>query len=106
MKPALAERDPDNRLFARGPRFRSSAEMIRDQALFVSGLLSTKMYGPSVRPPQPKLGLSAAFGGGTDWTDSTGDDKYRRGLIHPLAADHALSVDGHLRRPRAALSAP
>jgi len=70
----LAERDPDNRLFARGPRFRASAEMIRDQALFVSGLLSTKMYGPSVRPPQPKFGLTAAFGSGTDWTNSTGED--------------------------------
>ncbi len=78
--PDLVERDPDNRLFARGPRFRSSAETIRDQALFVSGLLSRKMYGPSVRPPQPKLGLSAAFGPGTDWQNSTGEDKYRRGL--------------------------
>lgn len=80
MTPEMAERDPDNRYFSRGPRFRSSAEMIRDQALAVSGLLSPKMLGPSVRPPQPKLGLSAAFGPGTDWSDSTGDDKYRRAL--------------------------
>jgi len=80
VNPEMAERDPDNHLFARGPRFRSSAETIRDQALFVSGLLSTKMYGPSVRPPQPKFGLTAAFGSATDWTNSTGEDKYRRGL--------------------------
>ncbi len=80
ITPAQFERDPNNRLFARGPRFRSSAESIRDQALFVSGLLSPKMFGPSVRPPQPKSGLSAAFGPGTDWTASTGEDKYRRGL--------------------------
>jgi Protein of unknown function (DUF1553) len=46
----------------------------------VAGLLSPKMFGPSVRPPQPKLGLSAAFGPGTDWATSSGEDKYRRGL--------------------------
>lgn len=80
VSPAVVERDPENRRFSRGPRYRSSAEMIRDQALFVSGLLSRKMYGPSVRPPQPKTGLSAAFGPGTDWTASTGEDKYRRAL--------------------------
>src|SRR5207302_5445485 len=80
MTPQLAERDPDNRLLARGPRFRMSAEMVRDQALAVSGLLSHKMYGPSVKPPQPALGLSAAFGGGLDWQTSTGEDRYRRGL--------------------------
>ena len=80
VTPELLQRDPDNRLFCRGPRFRSSAETIRDQALFVSGLLSPKMFGPSVRPPQPKNGLNAAFGPGTDWVNSTGDDKYRRGL--------------------------
>lgn len=76
----MATLDPDNRLLARGPRFRLSAEMIRDQALLVAGLLSPKMYGPSVRPLQPKLGLSAAFGSGTDWETSGGEDRYRRAL--------------------------
>ena len=80
VTPELTVHDPDNRLLARGPRFRLSAEMIRDQALFVSGLLSPKMYGPPVKPPQPKLGLSAAFGSGTDWDTSGGDDRYRRAI--------------------------
>jgi hypothetical protein len=57
-----------------------SAEMVRDQALFVSGLLNPTMYGPPVRPPQPNLGLSAAFGSSTDWDTSSGDDRYRRGI--------------------------
>ncbi len=72
--------DPQNRMLARGPRFRVSAEMVRDQALFVSGLLSDKMYGPPVKPPQPQLGLKAAFGSATDWQTSRGDDRYRRGI--------------------------
>ncbi|MFT6180382.1 MAG: hypothetical protein ACJAQT_001594 [Akkermansiaceae bacterium] len=76
----MAVRDPDNRLVARGPRIRLTAEMIRDQALAVSGLLSAKMYGAPVRPPQPNLGLKAAFGGGTDWQTSPGEDKFRRGV--------------------------
>jgi hypothetical protein len=80
VTPELVAQDPDNRLLARGPRFRLSAEMIRDQALFVSGLLSPKMYGPPVKPPQPKLGLSAAFGSATDWETSGGEDRYRRAL--------------------------
>lgn len=78
---AALEKDPDNRLLARGPRVRLSAEMIRDQALAVSGLLSKKMYGPPVQPPQPKVGLKPAFTGKTtDWTDSTGEDRYRRAI--------------------------
>ena len=72
--------DPDNQYYTRGPRFRASAEVIRDQALAVSGLLSNKMFGPPVNPPQPQLGLRAAFGSGTDWNTSAGEDRYRRGI--------------------------
>lgn len=72
--------DPDNRWLTRGPRVRLSAEMVRDQALAAAGLLSDKMYGPPVKPPQPDMGLKAAFGGSTDWKTSTGEDRYRRGI--------------------------
>ena len=80
VTPALVERDPENRLLARGPRVRLSAEMVRDQALAAGGLLSAKTLGPSVKPPQPNLGLSAAFGRSIDWQPSTGEDRYRRGV--------------------------
>jgi hypothetical protein len=80
VTPELFERDPENRLLARGPRVRLSAEMVRDQALYAAGLLSPKMLGPSVRPHQPNLGVNAAFGGAIDWQTSAGEDKYRRGV--------------------------
>ena len=78
--PELVSRDPENRLVACGPRVRLSAEVIRDQALAAAGLLSRKKGGPSVHPPQPNVGLSAAFGGGIDWKTSDGEDRYRRAL--------------------------
>ena len=53
--PSLLEKDPQNRLLARGPRFRLSGELIRDHMLKASGKLSGKMFGPGVYPPQPLL---------------------------------------------------
>ncbi|MDX2038861.1 MAG: DUF1553 domain-containing protein [Isosphaeraceae bacterium] len=76
----LHTRDPENRLLARGPRFRSSAEEVRDQALAIAGLLSRKRFGPPVKPPQPSSGLSAAFGSMIDWETSRGEDRYRRAI--------------------------
>jgi mono/diheme cytochrome c family protein len=80
VTPELFALDPENRFASRGPRVRLTAEMVRDQALAVSGLLSRKMYGESVKPPQPSSGLTAAFGTNLDWQTSTGEDKYRRAL--------------------------
>ena len=80
VTPELQEKDPENRLVARGPRFRMSAEILRDQALFVGGLLSPTMYGKPVRPPKPNMGLSTAFGRANDWEVSAGEDRYRRAL--------------------------
>jgi mono/diheme cytochrome c family protein len=77
--PDRLARDRDNRLLARGPRFRLEAEMIRDEALEVSGLLSHKMYGPSVMPYQPD-GIWKSTYSSDRWTTSPGDDKHRRGL--------------------------
>ncbi len=74
------QRDPDNRLLARGPRFRLEAEIVRDQALSLSGLLGRKMYGPSIYPPQPPGLWRAAFNGERKWATSTGEDRYRRGV--------------------------
>jgi len=76
----LQELDPDNRLLARGPRFRASGEILRDQALAVGGILSAKMGGPGVRPMAPNLGLSTAFGRSNDWTVSEGEDRHRRSV--------------------------
>jgi hypothetical protein len=77
--PELLERDLYNTLYARGPRFRLEAEMLRDQALAVSALLSPKMFGPPVYPPQPD-GIWQIVYSGESWMTSTGEDRYRRSL--------------------------
>ena len=80
ITPPLLEQDPYNRLYARGPRFRMRAELIRDNALAVSGLLSDKMHGPPVFPRQPE-GIWNHIGRTSNlWKTSTGEDLYRRGV--------------------------
>ncbi|QDU54756.1 PSD1 and planctomycete cytochrome C domain-containing protein [Aeoliella mucimassa] len=76
---SLAQQDPHNALLARGPRLRLTAEMVRDQALLLSGRMSDKMYGPSVMPPQPD-GVWRSVYSGARWVTSEGDDRYRRAV--------------------------
>lgn len=78
--PQQYRRDPDNRLLARGPRFRLDAEMVRDQILATSGLLSEKMYGPSVKPPQPDGLWKAVTMTGERFRPDSGDAIYRRSV--------------------------
>ena len=79
VTPERFEKDRYNRLLARGPRFRLEAELIRDQALAVGGLLSSKMYGAPVMPLQPE-GVWQTVYSNTRWETSDGEDRYRRGL--------------------------
>ena len=77
--PALLEKDPYNRMLARGPRFRMEAEMIRDVTLAASGLLSRKLGGPSVFPLQPE-GVWKSPYSSERWTVSKGEARFRRSL--------------------------
>ncbi|YCM46082.1 PSD1 and planctomycete cytochrome C domain-containing protein [Verrucomicrobiaceae bacterium 227] len=94
------EKDPRNKYLSRGPRFRLTAEVIRDSALSVSGLLSDKRYGPPVYPPNPIKRYVNAFTGGMTWTDSRGEDRHRRALYtylkrsspHPLFETFDMST--------------
>ncbi|MEQ9068459.1 MAG: DUF1553 domain-containing protein, partial [Gimesia chilikensis] len=80
ITPELLEADPYNKLLTRGPRLRLSAETIRDNALAISGLLSTKMGGPPIYPPQPQ-GLWRHVGrNAPKYKTSTEEDRFRRGV--------------------------
>jgi hypothetical protein len=79
VTPQLRERDPANRLLARGPRTRLAAEMVRDNALAVSGLLSDKLFGPPVMPLQPD-GIWRVVYSSQKWETSKDADAHRRAL--------------------------
>jgi len=106
----LKQRDPLNYLHARQARHRLEAEMIRDNALAISGLLSSKIGGPSVKPYQPAGYWSFLNFPTRDWQKDTGDNQYRRGLytywqrtfLHPslLAFDASSREECSVERPR------
>ncbi|MEP6949495.1 MAG: DUF1553 domain-containing protein, partial [Ginsengibacter sp.] len=79
LTPELTEKDPYNKFYARGARVRLSAEQVRDQALAISGLLSEKMFGPSVMPWEPS-GIWLSPWNGQYWITSKGEDQYRRAV--------------------------
>ncbi|MBS0205951.1 MAG: PSD1 domain-containing protein [Planctomycetes bacterium] len=80
LTPEMAERDPDNRLLARGSRFRMPSWMIRDEILAASGILVTNVGGPPVRPYQPDGVWEEATFGGRRYTVDPGEGRYRRSL--------------------------
>ncbi|MEI6714192.1 MAG: PSD1 and planctomycete cytochrome C domain-containing protein [Verrucomicrobiota bacterium] len=80
VTPEQRERDPRNRFLARGPRFRMEAEVIRDNALSVAGLLHSQIGGPSIFPPVPQSVLDFNYFKPTYWTPSEGPERYRRSL--------------------------
>jgi hypothetical protein len=75
----LLEMDPGNRILARGPRQRLTAEMVRDQGLLAAGQLDARQFGPPVFPPQPE-GIWKSVYSGASWKTSEGGDRYRRAL--------------------------
>ena len=79
ITPELHEIDPRNQLLSRGARFRLSAETVRDESLAVAGLLSEKMGGPPVMPPQPD-GMWRSTYNGQKWINAEGEDRFRRAL--------------------------
>ena len=80
VRPDLQAIDPENVLLARQNRIRLEAEVIRDLALAAGGLLSTELGGPSVFPPQPPGISELTYARSAQWEESTGPDRYRRGM--------------------------
>ena len=80
VTPKVWQIDPENRLLARGPRFRLSAEFVRDNALAVSGLLSEKMYGPPIMPFQPDNLWRSIGRNQPKWKAADDENRFRRGL--------------------------
>jgi hypothetical protein len=80
VRAELLARDPENMLLARQSRRRVESELIRDLSLAASGLLDSRIGGPSVRPPQPKEYASLTYSNSAKWQESEGGDRYRRGL--------------------------
>jgi Protein of unknown function (DUF1553)/Protein of unknown function (DUF1549)/Planctomycete cytochrome C len=97
ITPEQLQKDPTNKMYARFPRVRLSAEQVRDQALCISGVISNKMYGPSVFPYQPK-GIWLSPWNGAEWVQSKGEDQYRRALYtywkRSAAYPSMLTFDG------------
>jgi hypothetical protein len=82
LTPELHAKDPNNRLLARGPRFRTDAETVRDIALAVSGLLHEQVGGPSIYPPVPQSVLDYNYNPPDYWQPPTDAQRYRRSLYH------------------------
>ncbi|MFN9461202.1 MAG: PSD1 and planctomycete cytochrome C domain-containing protein, partial [Acidobacteriota bacterium] len=79
-RPEVAEKDPENMLLARQSRLRLPAEQIRDAALFAGEILSLEIGGKSIKPPLPKGVAELGYGNSVKWAESTGRERYRRGL--------------------------
>jgi hypothetical protein len=92
----MLEKDPDNRLVARGQRFRLPAEVIRDQALWTAGLLVDKQGGPSVKPYMPEAvwDETSVYGDMRNYKADQGEGLYRRSLARPPTdAERASALD-------------
>jgi Protein of unknown function (DUF1549)/Protein of unknown function (DUF1553)/Planctomycete cytochrome C len=97
MNSDAQQNDPGNKLYGRFPRTRLSAEQIRDQSLCISGIMSGKMFGPSVYPYQPN-GIWLSPWNGDEWRQNTGEDQYRRAVYtywkRSAAYPSMLTFDG------------